>query len=286
MSNYEEAKQLISAFSGNDRTLTIPVIYIELTGDMQTAALLNQIVFWSDKSKRNDGFFYKTYTEWEGEVHLSEYQIRRSAKVLEKLGFIEIKLKRANGSPTLHYKLNFRNLSDSILEFIKNRNGRNSRNETEETQETLTVDYTVDYTVKKKNTRNSTKVKYDEASPYILLSKDLFNRIKRNNDEAKEPNYQTWADDFRKLIELDGKSVDNVRLVIEWCQQDSFWKANILSAKKLRDKYDQLKVQSGKFLNPGNQTTVTDEEMGGNDKYQQYLERKGLAAANNQQPTA
>ena len=137
-----------------------------------------------------------------------------------------------------------------------------------------------------KNTRNSAKAKYDEVSPYILLSKDLFNRIKRNNDEAKEPNYQTWADDFRKLIELDGKSVDNVRLVIEWCQQDSFWKANILSAKKLREKYDQLKVQSGKFSNPGNQTTVTDEEMGGNDKYQQYLERKGLAAANNQQPTA
>lgn len=105
--------------------------------------------------------------------------------------------------------------------------------------------------------------------------------------ETKEPNYQTWADDFRKLVELDGKSVDNVRLVIEWCQQDSFWKANILSAKKLRDKYDQLKVKSGKFLNPGNQTTVTNEEMGGgNDKYQQYLERKGLAAANNQQPTA
>ena len=286
MSNYEEAKQLISAFSGNDRTLTIPVIYIELTGDMQTAALLNQIVFWSDKSKRNDGFFYKTYTEWEGEVHLSEYQIRRSAKVLEKLGFIEMKLKRANGSPTLHYKLNFSKLSVSILEFIKNRNGTNLRNESEETQETLTVDYTVDYTVKKKTARNSAKAKYDETSPYILLSKDLFNRIKRNNDEAKEPNYQTWADDFRKLVELDGKSVDNVRMVIEWCQQDNFWKANILSAKKLREKYDQLKVQSGKFSNPGNQTTVTDEEMGENDKYQQYLERKGLAAADNQQPTA
>lgn len=257
MSNYEEAKQLISAFSGNDRTLTIPVIYIELTGDMHTAALLNQIIFWSDKSKRNDGFFYKTYTEWESEVHLSEYQVRRSAKVLEKLGFIEMKLKRANGSPTLHYKLNFSKLSDSILEFIKNRNGRNLSNETEETQETLTVDYTVDYTVKKKTTRNSAKAKYDEASPYYLLAKELFARIKRNNDEAKEPNYQAWSDEFRKLVELDGKSVPNVKLVIEWCQQDSFWKANILSAKKLRDKYDQLKVQSGKFA-----TNANEQEYG------------------------
>lgn len=31
---------------------------------------------------------------------------------------------------------------------------------------------------------------------------------------------------------------------------------------------------------------MTDEEMGGNDKFQQYLERTGLAATNNQQPTA
>lgn len=98
-----------------------------------------------------------------------------------------------------------------------------------------------------KNTRNSAKAKYDEASIYFKLSKELFAGIKRNNDEAKEPNYQTWADDFRKLIELDGKSVDNVRLVIQWSQQDSFWKSNILSAKKLREKYDQLKVQCGKF---------------------------------------
>ena len=249
MSNYEEAKQLISAFSGNDRTLTIPVIYIELTGDMHTAALLNQIIFWSDKSKRNDGFFYKTYTEWESEVHLSEYQVRRSAKLLEKLGFIETKLKRANGSPTLHYKLNLSKLSVSILEFIKNRNGTNSRNETEETQETLTVDYTVDYTVKKKTTRNSAKAKYDEASPYYLLAKELFNLIKRNNNEAKEPNYQTWANEFRKLIELDKVSIANAKTIIQWSQQNDFWKGNILSAKAFRDKYDRLKVQSKLFDN-------------------------------------
>ena len=179
--------------------------------------------------------------------------------------------------------------SDSAKRVRKHRQIKDEQQKTLQCNADVTSGNTeIEIDIKKeiKNTRNSAKAKYDEASPYILLSKDLFNRIKRNNDEAKEPNYQTWADDFRKLIELDGKSVDNVRLVIEWCQQDSFWKANILSAKKLRDKYDQLKVQSGKFLNPGNQTTVTDEEMGGNDKYQQYLERKGLAAANNQQPTA
>ena len=100
-----------------------------------------------------------------------------------------------------------------------------------------------------KNTRNSAKAKYDEASPYYLLAKELFSLIKGNNNEAKEPNYQTWANEFRKLIELDKVSIANAKTIIQWSQQDGFWKGNILSAKAFRDKYDRLKVQSKLFDN-------------------------------------
>lgn len=100
-----------------------------------------------------------------------------------------------------------------------------------------------------KNTRNSAKAKYDEASTYYLLAKELFNLIKHNNNEAKEPNYQTWADEFRKLVEIDGVSANNAKIVMQWTQQNDFWKGNILSAKKFREKYAQLKVQSKKFDN-------------------------------------
>lgn len=143
MSNYTQMKELITAYSGQEKVIVIPTIYIEITEDLNTATLLNQLIFWSDKSKRKDGFFYKTYLEWEQEIYLSEYQVRRSAKKLKEMSILETKVKKANGSPTLHYKINMDKLSESILEKLKNGNLRNSSNETKETKESLTVDYDI-----------------------------------------------------------------------------------------------------------------------------------------------
>lgn len=145
MSNYENLKILISGFSGQDSIITVPRVYIEVTGDYNTAILLNQIIFWSDKSKRKDGLFYKTYAEWEEEILLSEYQVRRSVGVLKDLGFVDTELKRANGSPTVHYRYNHEVVSVSILEFLKNGRLSNLGMDTKQTKETITDDYTNDY---------------------------------------------------------------------------------------------------------------------------------------------
>ena len=153
MGNYDDIKNLIYELSGQQNLVSIPVVYIEITGDLNTALLLNQMVFWSDKSKRKDGYFYKSYKEWEEEIHLSEYQVRRSIKILKELGVLDTELRRANGSPTLHFRVNIDKVSESILKKLKNRNLRNLSNQTEETQETITYDYTVD-----DNSRNTTRL--------------------------------------------------------------------------------------------------------------------------------
>ncbi|MGI6836149.1 hypothetical protein RY280_23550 [Bacillus paralicheniformis] len=116
MSNYDVVRTVITSFSGQSRTITIPAMFIELTGDYNTASLLNQIIFWSDKSPRKDGWFYKTYEEWTEELLLSKKQVMRSAGKLEDSGIIERKVKRAEGSPTVHYKLNFDVLIQQIQE--------------------------------------------------------------------------------------------------------------------------------------------------------------------------
>ncbi len=147
MGNYEDIRNLIHELSGQQNLVSIPVVYIEITGDLNTALLLNQMVFWSDKSKRKDGYFYKSYKDWEDEIHLSEYQVRRSIKKLKELDFIETELKRANGSPTLHFKVKIDLVSEWILKKLKNRNLRNLSIDTEETKETITYDYTDDYNI-------------------------------------------------------------------------------------------------------------------------------------------
>lgn len=74
-------------------------------------------------------------------------------------------------------------------------------------------------------------------------AKYLFEKIKGNNPKQKEPNFDTWSNDFRLMREKDNRELQEIKDVIDWCQADSFWQGNILSAKKLREKFDQLTIQ-------------------------------------------
>ena len=48
------------------------------------------------------------------------------------------------------------------------------------------------------------------------------------------------------MVELDERDIGKVGRMIEWCQKDSFWSSNILSAKKLREKYDVMARQANR----------------------------------------
>lgn len=79
---------------------------------------------------------------------------------------------------------------------------------------------------------------------HMLLAEMLRDEILTNNGNAKiPPSLEDWADCFRLMTDIDKREEIHIRKVIKWCQQDSFWKANILSAKKLREKFDTLFMQ-------------------------------------------
>ena len=96
-----------------------------------------------------------------------------------------------------------------------------------------------------KDSPDSTNVKYGDDSPYLGLAKYLFTKVKENNSKAPIPNFQNWADDIRKLVELDKNTVEEVKDVIDWCQGNDFWKNNVLSANKLRKQFPKLWGQGG-----------------------------------------
>lgn len=58
--------------------------------------------------------------------------------------------------------------------------------------------------------------------------------------EKKEKTRQRWAEDINKAIRLDNRHPEELRDLIIWCQEDGFWKGNILSGSKLRQQYDKL----------------------------------------------
>lgn len=107
-------KEIISLFSGQASVVTTPKLYIMLTGNHSLAIILNQCVYWSNKSKNDDGWFYKEYKEWFDEIHIPERTLRRRFDRLEQMGWITTKVKKIKGTNTKHIFPNMGNIIESI----------------------------------------------------------------------------------------------------------------------------------------------------------------------------
>jgi hypothetical protein len=75
------------------------------------------------------------------------------------------------------------------------------------------------------------------------LCEHLADKIEANGSRRPAVNAK-WRDAARLLIDKDGRTEEQVHAAIDWCQQDEFWRANILSMPKLREKYDQLRMHA------------------------------------------
>ena len=54
----------------------------------------------------------------------------------------------------------------------------------------------------------------------------------------------TWRTQARLMIDRDGRSVEEITRVIDWAEGNDFWRANVLSLPKLRQKFDTLRLQA------------------------------------------
>jgi hypothetical protein len=74
----------------------------------------------------------------------------------------------------------------------------------------------------------------------------MFDMVRKVNATAKEPNWDTWANDVRLMREIDGRTHVSICELFLWAMKDSFWCANVQSPSKLREKWDTLTVRSGR----------------------------------------
>ena len=81
------------------------------------------------------------------------------------------------------------------------------------------------------------------------ICQHLADRIEGNG--SKRPTItKTWTDEARRLIDIDKRTVDQILLAIDWCQDDAFWRSNVLSMPALRKKYDQLRLAAQRETAP------------------------------------
>ena len=109
--------------------------------------------------------------------------------------------------------------------------------------------------------------------PWLALCTRLADLIEANG--SKRPTItKKWLDAARLMVERDGRSPQQVANMIEWCQEDEFWRSNILSMPKLRERYDQMRLQAMR----SGKGSVTEA---GRKLYEQYAAAEAAAKERN-----
>lgn len=104
----------------------------------------------------------------------------------------------------------------------------------------------------KKNKGNNRRKRpvYDDDSTYMKMVRYFRAKIQEWKPDVQfKGDEQSWADEFRKIHEIDKRTKEDIKAVIDWATSNPFWQANILSPKKLREKFDTLQAQMGNEKN-------------------------------------
>lgn len=101
------------------------------------------------------------------------------------------------------------------------------------------------YTDKPKKTSFTSKAKppTPPTDEVLRLCDHLADRID-DNGSIRPTIGQRWYDAARLMMSRDGRTAEQIHAAIDWSQDDEFWRANILSMAKLREKYDRLRLDA------------------------------------------
>lgn len=237
---------------------------------LHEAVILSELIArfkWHQKeNKDNNGWFYCTKDTLEKQTSLNRYY---QDKAIEKL--IELKLidKKTTDIPAKRYFCIdekqvaslvmgqiVRESQTSMRESNKQDSNIVANKNVTESQEVIQNNNTKDNTNNKSNSCSDSdeqnEVKFDETTKPYQFAAYLRDKIKENNNRQPVPNetpedLEDWAIELDRLNRLGtvgakdkGYTWNEIQEIIDWCQDDSFWKKNIKSAGKLREQVIQL----------------------------------------------
>jgi hypothetical protein len=126
----EQIQNLINQATNNKSVLlTHPLVVQFFDGDHNAAFLLNQIAYWSERTTDRDGWFYKRHADWQHELALSDYQVRRviygdprvtnRKRNLSDIG-LETEVRRApDGDVAVYYRLDLAQFFSMFTDWLQ-----------------------------------------------------------------------------------------------------------------------------------------------------------------------
>ena len=242
------------------------------------------------------------YANWEKRLDLSHWQMNKAIKTLVKDEIIEQRIKGKKGTQSTYFLTRFNSEFDQQKK-QQNYQQKEQQNKTsninalddiykqKEQQKdkqknvhssiynnlNIISNNNINTSLELKNNSNKQskvkKDKYSEDSKEYKLSILLRDLIleRDSNSRCRNANIQSWSKYIDLLHRKDNRSYEDIENIIKWSQQDNFWKSNILSTQKLREKFDTLyqKYNSGQAShNNINSNKLHDESE--KDEYDWY----------------
>ena len=176
---------------------------------------------------------------------ISRQRFNKHRKLLEDKGYITIKKNRTpegswgNNVYTLETLPRSQNLTSDNLTSDNPTSGNVTTNNNTFNNNTIN-----------NNTKSTSRSKLKFETHHLKLAELLYKEILHNNPQHKKPNLESWANDFRLMMEIDKREGKEIQELILFSQSHDFWYKNILSAGKLREKYDVLILE--KYGKQGN----------------------------------
>lgn len=89
---------------------------------------------------------------------------------------------------------------------------------------------------------SSSEVADATPRPDVIFLLDLLDEEITKNGGKRPTRSKKNVDAIRLMIDRDRIDVNDIAGAIRWCQADEFWRSNVLSPSKLREKYQQLRL--------------------------------------------
>ncbi len=228
----------------------VPLAAVRMTGDPAAAILFGQLLWWTTRAEhphlvRRDGedWLVRSYGGWEEECGLTAKQARTAIKRLVESGLVVVRRWKHDGAPTSHLRVAWEALENAVtgqMDLPQRANGNAPEGKSIDLPER--ADPPLSET--EETTTSPSAVAADASrTELVALCEHLAARVEANG--SKHPQVtERWVTACRLMVERDGRTPDQIRRAIDWCQADEFWRANVMSMPKLREKYDQMRLQA------------------------------------------
>lgn len=187
-------------------------------------------------------------------------ELFNSAKVLTshriQETYLDATKRRKQQKPTLYWINDDNNPSSSVVNVDINPQSKVNKSKVNKSKKNISP-------------RSKSSRTYAPTDRPYQIAEHLYKRILEHQPDLKKPDLQKWANEIRLAHERDKRDYDKLDKLVDWAQADDFWQGNILSTKKLREKYDTLTGQANREYkqNELNRRDGTPRDFGGSTRY-------------------